>query len=310
MTTDIQVEVLEFHLLGDETTPAWQPVGWANMRVRHRLSEHLMKWVYTRLDANEDLSPNPEKFDPFQEYLDDYTERALSFIEELPDYNLVGGSFEFDYVNVGWNRFCVIPWNWAGDCSDNLQSQLDGLSPDEVREFASKQCSEFYDYLHDAYFELKIVEQPFSLSWYLLRAATLYYRYANVNLPDDVEAVDAAFTVGSLLGEAAWKFQYEKLAMLGLDGTEALSKARRQKAEMRGKTAALKEMKILELWRAVRAQNGLEAVRFDSNAALHIVEMVKRERVLELTVKSSGKPISHETIRRKLAELRAEGKLA
>lgn len=268
-----------------------------------------MTWHYTAMEAESDLSPDLSRFDPFLEFEDDLSQRAVWMVEELPDYGLVNEGFEFDYMNVGYNRWCVVPWNWLGDAVVDLESHLKAMDAEQRQAFASSQSYDFHQYLFDAYFDLNVVDEPFSIRWYLLRAVTLYYKYANVNLPDDVDAVNSAFTIGVLLGEAQWKFQYEKLALQGQGGVEALVRAREQKASRQSATAESKAAKILEIWRRVAEERGSEAVRFDANAALHIIEVVEAENIRELMVKSTGRPISADALRKWLATLRKQGKL-
>lgn len=156
-------------------------------------------------------------------------------------------------------------------------------------------------YLEDVCQELELDGQIYTQEWYYAKASHLYFK--------DVEIPDVAMTIGILLSQMWWKLDQEEAALRGHDSISSLDRANKaKKLRMKEQTSA-KNTVIQAYWQKARNELGAEVMRRDSNAAQAIYAMASKKRPRELQIRSTGKIIGPEAIRKRLVELRRESKI-
>ncbi len=156
-------------------------------------------------------------------------------------------------------------------------------------------------FLEDVCEEFEANEQAFSKEWFYAKMCQMYF--------SDYEEPNTAFTVGILVSQMWTKLEHEKTTLRGIANQEAMRKANQEKQKTSMARAERKKAKIASYWHQAQDELGAELMRKDSNAAHAIFDMAMKEKPESLVLKSSGKVIGAEAIRKILPNLRREGKL-
>jgi hypothetical protein len=156
-------------------------------------------------------------------------------------------------------------------------------------------------YLEDVCEELELDGLIYSQEWYYAKASHLYFK--------EVEVPDVAMTIGILLSQMWWKLDQEVAALRGHENLDSLDRANKAKKLRMKEQASAKNTVIQAYWHKALAEHGAEIMRRDSNAAQAIFAMATEKRPRELQIRSTGKIIGAEAIRKRLVELRRRGKI-
>ena len=201
--------------------------------------------------------------------------------------------------------------NWL---DENVKIETVGIEPlDEVQvtRWLSKHDAshvwnsgarvDFTLHLEDIIAELELGMHEYTREWYYAKISHLYF--------SDYEIPQVAMNIGILLSQMWWKLDLEEFALRGSANVEALERAKEEKKNRAVNEGEQKLNVILELWREARTSYGDEMVRKDSNAAHAIYSMALERRPKELTIKSTGKIVGAEAIRKHISKLRKLDKL-
>ena len=117
------------------------------------------------------------------------------------------------------------------------------------------------------------------------------------------------FRAGYITAEMIWKFKHEDSAILGQKNKKALQAAEDAKP-IKAQTRRHKKLVLVtKLWHQEKIKLGAEVMRKDTNAAQAIHFNATKHRYPELLVKTTGKVLGPDAIRRLLPELRKQGKI-
>ena len=156
-------------------------------------------------------------------------------------------------------------------------------------------------FLEDICQELELDGLIYTQEWYYAKVSHLYFK--------DGEIPNFAMTIGILLSQMWWKLEQEKAAMRGHKNSISLDRANRAKKLRMEEQTSAKNTVILSFWQKALAEHGSEVMRRDSNAAQAVYAMAFEKRPRELQLRSTGKIIGAEAIRKRIIELRREGKI-
>ncbi len=156
-------------------------------------------------------------------------------------------------------------------------------------------------YLEDLCQELELNDLIYSQEWYYAKASYLYFK--------DHKLPDHAMTIGILLSQMWWKLEQEDAAIRGRENQRSLDRANLAKKLRMKEQATAKDTVLVMYWHRALQEHGAEVMKRDSNAAQAIFAMATERRPRELQIRSSGKIIGAEAIRKRLVELRRQGKI-
>jgi hypothetical protein len=117
------------------------------------------------------------------------------------------------------------------------------------------------------------------------------------------------FRAGYIAAEMIWKFKHEGSAILGQKNKKALQAAEDAKPVKAQTRRHKKLVLVTKLWHQEKIELGAEVMRKDTNAAQAIHFNATKHRYPELLVKTTGKVLGPDAIRRLLPELRTQGKI-
>lgn len=156
-------------------------------------------------------------------------------------------------------------------------------------------------YLENLCQELELDGQIYTQEWYYAKVSHLYF--------NDGEIPDVAMTIGVLLSQMWWKLDQEVAAIRGHESISSLDRANKAKQLRVKEQASAKNTVILAFWQKALVEHGPEVMRRDSNAAQAIFAMASEKRPRELQIRRTGKIIGAEAIRKRIVELRRQGKI-
>ncbi len=275
------VRVLDWKLFPERRSGG--PAGMAFFEIEDQITLNYGSDFFWPFQQNEDGSPNISVSSATRSLNYELASEVSVAINKLKEAGWLAETTHVTHKSGGDGGLVVQVSKWR---DDNGQEDRNDL----------------YEFLSDIEEELLLSNKAFSEDWYFARIAKMYFCETWVS-------PSSAFNIGILVAQMWWKFQHEESAILGEKNASSLSAAEAAKKLAASERRIEKMECVSRLWHEAKQKFGGAEIRKDTNAAYAIKALAEEQLPDALKIKTSGKIVGADAIRRLLPELRSQGKI-